>query len=183
MIAVEALQRWRSTQANGLEVTEVAISAGEHVQAGLEDARERMRGDERFLILRPDRLTTGTFLSCVDAVLRAALDVRVCLVVPPGVLPPHSDPSWLDRVAFMLDVSRADLPWSEMPRDGFEAVRFGPDFTRRTMGTMRGICMLDAMLGLARDLGLTTFGPDVRSGDPCERELPPFDYVPAERIK
>ena len=62
--------------------------------------------------------------------------------------------------------------------DRIEAVRFEPSFVDRATRDMRISCALESMLGLARDLGLRTFGHFGTEECASVSDRYDFDYLP-----
>lgn len=82
-----------------------------------------------------------------------------------------------DRIGLMLDGVDADTPLSELVWDRLEAVRFEARFVARAARELRLGCALDAMLGLARDMGLCTLGVDAVPDGGSVTGRAAFDYV------
>lgn len=114
---------------------------------------------------------------------RALLRAHVCIAV--GARDIRTDRTALrtfNRAGLMLDVDDEDVPFSAFSSESVEAIRFRTSFARRAVSSIRSACVLDAMIGLARHLGLATLGPSLegRGGLLCPD--PEFDYIAIEDV-
>jgi hypothetical protein len=81
-------------------------------------------------------------------------------------------------VGLMADDVDAETSCSELIWDRIEAARFEPSFVVRATRDMRISCALESMLGLARDLGLRTFGHFGPAECASVSDRYDFDYLP-----
>jgi len=85
------------------------------------------------------------------------------------------------RVSLVLDGVDADTPLSALARDSIDAIRFEPAFVLAAFENARLGCVLEAMLSLAHNLGLATFGPAGPSDTDRQEAKLAFDYTPTPR--
>ena len=79
------------------------------------------------------------------------------------------------NIGIVLDFVDERTPLATVGAEGIEALRFDPQFVGRARRDGRLACILDAMLGLAHDLGIATLassGPDALTPERFK-----FDYV------
>jgi len=81
------------------------------------------------------------------------------------------------RAGLLLDGVESSTPLGTLANDSIEVVRFDDRYVMRAMGHLRTGCVLEAMVGLIRNLGLCSLGPDVRCGARSFAGVPQFDYV------
>ncbi len=100
---------------------------------------------------------------------------HICLAIRASALPTWIG-SWSsnDRVGLLLDDVDAGTPLSDVAIQTVEALRIAPAFGQDAQNHLRTACILDAILGLARGIGLCTFGSTERSAEADYQ----FDYVP-----
>lgn len=79
------------------------------------------------------------------------------------------------HVGIVLDQVDSNTPLSAVSADLIEAVRFEESFVQRASADARMACVLDAMLGLAHDLGLATLATTATRRRPSMALE--FDYV------
>ena len=114
-----------------------------------------------FLIVRVDEVDCAQIHQAIDAFQRTASGTRLCLAGTHSTLTRlGSDPFDSDRVGWMLDDIDVTTPWSEIVSNRIEAIRFCSDFVGRAGRNLRLRLVLEAMLLLARDLGLCSLGSD-----------------------
>ncbi len=111
-------------------------------------------------------------------------NAHVCVAVDHETLL-AMDPAILRNKNFgvVLDHVDASTPLSAVSAEPVEAVRFEESFVQCASTDLRLYCLLDAMLRLARDLGLATLAPTSHPGQRL-RNASEFDYVstpPADR--
>ena len=112
-----------------------------------------------FLIVRVDEVDCAEIHQAINAFQRTAGGTRLCLAGTHSTLERlGSNPFDSDRVGWMLDDIDVTTPWSEIVSEHIEAIRFCPDFVARAGRNMRLGLVLEAMLLLARDLGLCALG-------------------------
>jgi hypothetical protein len=132
-----------------------------------------------FLIVRVDGVDCAEIHQAINTFQRTACSARLCLAGTHSTLVRlGSNPFDSDRVGWMLDDVDVTTPWSEIASEQIEAIRFCPDFVARAGRNMRLGLVLEAMLLLARDLGLCTLGShDVPGGGGVIGRME-FDYMP-----
>lgn len=121
--------------------------------------------------------------SLSPAVLQAVLDrplvcPRLILAADLATLGKFCSPSLEGRVGLMLDSVDVDTPLSSLIWENLEAIRFDAAAVARGAQDLRTNCALEAMLSLARNIGLCTLGPSARLGDEMFPGDAIFDYVP-----
>jgi hypothetical protein len=112
-------------------------------------------------------------------VTKAFSHSRICLAVDVATLK-TLDAETLDRrrVGLLLDNVSAQTSLDCIASQAVEAARFSPGFVLDAATHLRSACILAAMLGLVRELGACTLGPEITD---TGNSLPPelgFDYVP-----
>ena len=136
-----------------------------------------------FLIVRVDEVDCAQIHQAIDAFQRTASGTRLCLAGTHSTLTRlGSDPFDSDRVGWMLDDIDVTTPWSEIVSNRIEAIRFCSDFVGRAGRNLRLRLVLEAMLLLARDLGLCSLGSDDVPSDGL-RGRAQFDYMPLPRAR
>jgi hypothetical protein len=114
----------------------------------------------------------------VSASERISSKARVCLAIDAKVLAsagarlPTSN-----AVSFLLDDVSEETPVGLLVRDDIEAIRFRDSFVEAAAKSLRFESALKALLVLAGDLALPTFGAPF---DRLVMKPPHFDFVPAE---
>jgi len=132
-----------------------------------------------FLIVRVDQIERAEIHQGINAFQRASCDARLCLSGSHSTLSSlGSDPFDRERVGWMLDGIDVTTPWSEIVSDRIEAIQFRSDFVARAGRNMRIGFVLEAMLLLARDLGLCTLGSLDLPGGGDVTGRTEFDYIP-----
>lgn len=143
-------------------------------------------------VLKDSAISEGAFLllslastdkhgvaRAVAEIATAACPVRVCLIVDEGTLRlVESEVLGLGNVGLLLDQVGLSTPPSALICEGVEAVRFNHECVAQANQSMRAAAAMRAMLGLARDLCLATFGPAVDGSRHAVEQLLTFDYVP-----
>ena len=100
---------------------------------------------------------------------------HICLAIQARTLPAWNGTwSGSGRVGLLLDEVDAQTSLSDIASEAIEAFRIAPAFGQRARSHLRSTCILDAMLGLAHEIGLCTFGSPQRSDEANYK----FDYVP-----
>jgi hypothetical protein len=132
-----------------------------------------------FLIVRVDEVDCAEIHQAINTFQRTACGARLCLAGTRSTLERlGSNPFDSDRVGWMLDDIDVTTPWSEIVSEHIEAIRFCSDFLARAGRNMRLGLVLEAMLLLARDLGLCALGShDVPGGGGGIGRVE-FDYMP-----
>jgi hypothetical protein len=83
-----------------------------------------------------------------------------------------------DLVGLMIDDVSVETSWSELIWDRLEAARFESSFVACAIRDMRTSCALESMLGLAREVGLRTFGNYGSEQSASVSDQYDFDYFP-----
>lgn len=179
------LRRWSSVAASPVQAAELVAGPlpPESLGTALGALCERDLRDATFLLIR---LTSGDGKAMHDAIAAAnafPLTTRLCLAVD-RVAIEEIRACDLDgnRVGLLLDEVDADTPLSDLIVDSIEAIRFRADFVAHARRNLRAGCALDALLGLAWNLGLPTFGPNAAANEASTTTAPMFDFVPSAHL-
>jgi hypothetical protein len=173
MTADRNIVRWESTTDPSLCGVEVAGQA----------LREP-RGTGTSELLKPTFVLAALGASrpadVAVAVARASAaygNARPCMAMQAGALL-DLDMALLrqSNISVVLDEVDERTPLSAVSAESVEAVRFAPGFVARAMSDGRLACVLDAMLGLAHDLGIATLGSGAGEATPGVQRFG-FDYV------
>lgn len=174
------LRRWSSPADPHLQAAELLPTPRDG--NAMADALVRVVGDlagAAFLLVRVDGIDTAEVGQAVDSFHRAGGKARLCLAGGRAALDAIDAAAIdCDRIGLLLDDVDADTRFSELVWNRIEAVRFKPDFVARAARDLRLGCALDAMLGLARDLGLCTLGFDAMPDGAGVTDRADFDYLP-----
>jgi hypothetical protein len=173
-----SMLHWSPTFRSGNEIRE--LGAGPFRPDELPGVFEQVASDLAgcaMLIVRVAEIDCDGLAAAVDAAQAANLPSHICLAIGRSTL------ARLDRevrtgngVGLLLDNVDGRTPLSEVMHEAVEAVRFDIAFTRKASQHLRSECILEAMLGLARNAGLCTLGPASWAGGPSSPALE-FDYV------
>ncbi|HEX2541579.1 MAG TPA: hypothetical protein VHM00_10920 [Caldimonas sp.] len=176
MILAQQVVRWESTvdpSLCGVELRGLEVPGRER--------HERLHsGKPTFVLAALGSLSPAEVAAALSKASIEFGNARACLAVDVGVLF-RLDINFLrDRnIGVVLDRVDETTPLSAISEQAVEAVRFAANFVTRARSDGRFACILDAMLGLSRDLGIATLGtsphPRRRS---CERF--DFDYTAAQ---
>jgi hypothetical protein len=176
------LRGWSSPADASLKAAELfpAPMGGEALASALSRVAGQLDG-AAFLIVRVSHLDAEGLRSMVANASAASPGPRLCLAADRATLK-RLDMAMFDgdRVGLLLDEVDADMPLAEIVRDRIEAIRFSADFVARAGRSLRLGCALDAMLGLARNLGLCTLGGVAMPGRVSSVDNDDFDYVPSQ---
>ncbi|MEP7301349.1 MAG: hypothetical protein ABI699_07455 [Caldimonas sp.] len=116
----------------------------------------------------------------MNAANTCRIQTRLCLAVNSLTLESMVGKTFdSGQVGLILDDVRADTPLSSLACESIEAIRFSPEFVLAAGRSIRLGCVLGAMLGLARDLGLCTLGPAQKANEGSPLPDPVFDFVPS----
>lgn len=175
------LRRWAPAAPNALHAVELLTRGG---QLGLDDAMSRLgaeAGDAAFVVVPIDTCDRAAIESAVSAYFRSGGRPRLCLAGSHATLQAAGDAAIVsERVGLLLDDITVDTPLSELIWDRLEGVRFEAGFVNRAARNLRLGCTLEAMLALARDLGLCTLGADAMPGGGSLAGRGSFDYLSVE---
>lgn len=135
--------------------------------------------DSAFIVVRLAGGDNLAIRQVIEAANESTLSPRLCVAVDRSTLA-AIDFSALDneRVGLMLDGIDAETPLTDIAHDSIEAIRFDENFVECASQNVRQGCVLEAMFGLARNLGLCTLGPQVANADALIASASDFDYVP-----
>jgi hypothetical protein len=169
------LSHWAATASplrTGAELASGAID-GSALSAVLSRIAPRL-GDADFLIVNAYELLPAEVRQAQETLMAAGSTGRFCLAGQREGLE-HLAEANLEQVGFVLDFN-LQTSCSELLWDRFEAVRFGTRFVAQAVREIRVGCALEAILGLARELGMRTLG----SGSPSQVVAAgfAFDYLP-----
>ena len=135
--------------------------------------------ESSFVVVRLARGDDLAVREAIDAANESTLSSRLCFAVCRSTLQiVHFKELDNDRAGLMLDNVDAETPLTDIANDFIEAVRFDSEFVGRAHRNLRQGCVLDAMMGLARNLGLCTLGPQQTDTDAATASNAKFDYVP-----
>ena len=175
-----ALRHWSAATAGARDAVEL-LATDRH--RGLEGTMARLGkvvGDASFLVVPIDALDQAAIERAAAAFFLAGGSARVCLAGTRAALEAVDDAAIAcERIGLLLDDVTVDTPLSDLISDRIEAVRFDADFVNRAARNMRLGCALEAMLSLARDLGLCTLGADAVPGGGSLAGRASFDYLPS----
>lgn len=140
----------------------------------------KLPGDTAFLVVRLGPGDRAALAQVIRLITGWAIPWRICLAVREehlGLI----DFASVDhrRVGFMLDQVDASTSLASLACPDLEAVRFNDEFFELARSNLRLGFVLDAMLGLATDLGLCTLGPRLSLDKPADPGACRFDYSPA----
>jgi len=173
------LRRWRSTsgQAAGDELISRPLLPTE-LKAALRPALQSGNLGGAFLIARLGSSDHSGICAAIRAVDELNAPVHIALAVDfatltalDGSLPVS------EGIGLVLDGVDATTPLSGLILDSIEAVRFEAAFTNAASRSLRVDAALRAMLFLANDLALGTFGSGPASSSGSLSPGPMFDYV------
>ncbi len=175
-----SLRRWSSPGNPHLQAAELLPSPGngDAMAVALSRITTDLTG-AAFLVVRIDGIQASAVAQAVESFYRGGGNTRLCLAggrATLGVIDAASIDC--DRTGLLLDEVDVDTPLSDLVWDRIEAVRFRPDFVAKAARHLRTGCALDAMLSLANDVGLCTFGFDVMPDGTSVTGRATFDYLP-----
>ncbi len=170
MIAGGDIVRWQSTTDPSLCGVEVAGQA-------LKDPQEKGAlhvSRPTFVLAALGASRPSDVALAVSRASAAYGNARPCMALEAGALLAIDIGLLRQRnISVVLDQVDEQTPLSAVSAESVEAIRFAPGFVARAMTDGRLACVLDAMLGLARDLGIATLGSG--AGD-AMREMQRFDF-------
>lgn len=177
------LQRWSSIAhtAHGAELLPAPLSSDAFARALSTLATDETR-DFAFLVIKVLADSEAAFQSTIQAANATTIEPRLCLAVNCTSLE-AIDLSSIDNhhVGIMLDDVDADTPLSSIANGSIEAIRFRSEFVASASQGLRLGCVLESMLLLAHNLGLSTLGPPGPVKDDVAWPAPKFDYTPSLR--
>jgi hypothetical protein len=173
-----SILRWSSTRA-GTQIAE--LSAGPFDADGLTTVLERIApvlDGCAMLIVRLAPVDGDGLKAAVEAAHAADLTTHICFAIDRTTLA-GLDPKVRTggRVGLLLDRVDSGTPLADVVHEAVEAIRFDSAFAVHATQHLRSECVLEAMLGLARNTGLCTLGPSLMSNAWSSLSLE-FDYVP-----
>ena len=184
MSASFATRRWISVArpaTHGLELLGDGTSPIA-LRSTLDAARESLHmNDAAFVLVRVASMDHLGIQAAFDVAARHSAVAHVTLAIDHWTLA-RIDPGLIDtgRVGLVLDDIDIDTPSSAMVHSAIEAVRFRRSFVTDATHRARVGCALEAMLGLARNLGVATMGPVGAQRSSIQGVE--FDYVQSELV-
>lgn len=178
-----ALTTWHSParpSARGYEIACAPVAVAD-VAAVLQRLEPGAVADGAFLLLPLRTTDAGGFAAAVASTRAAAIRPRIGVVLDRETferLEP-GDIAGCDA-GIVLDRVNATTPLSTLIREGLEAVRFDSAFVADATRALRAGAALNALLALARDLGLATLGP---GADAANGTAFGFDYELRSAVK
>ncbi len=181
MTTAWSVRRWSSIGGNaarGYELVSQPV-APQAFRAALAFLATAVPVESAFVLVRLAGGDDVANREAIEAANESTLSQRLCVAVDQSTLT-SVDFSDLnnERVGLVLDSIDADTPLAAIAHDSIEAIRFSSDFVRRASGNLRQSCLLEAMSGFARNLGLCTLGPQVDRSNHLIAPGLEFDYVP-----
>lgn len=184
MSSAWSLRRWSPLDGHPNSAYElVSVPIAPHaIGTALAFLAATVPADSTFVVMRLGSGDKAGVRSAIKAANESTLLPRLCVAVSRSTLG-ALDVGTLEaeRVALMLDDVDAETPLADMANDAIDAVRFNSDYVERASRNLRQGCVLEAMLGLARNLGLCTLGPRIAQADEMSAAGIEFDYVPDTR--
>lgn len=173
MIARGTIVRWESTTDPSLCGVEVAGRALREPQ----DTGTSQVGKPTFVLAAVGASRPSDVAVAISRASAAYGNARPCIAFDAAALL-AVDLALLrqSNISVVLDQVDEKTPLSAVSAESVEAVRFAPGFVARARADGRLACVLDAMLGLAHDLGIATLGSSAGSGSPRLQRFD-FDYV------
>lgn len=179
MSSHQNLARWSAfAQPTRYAAELLAVEHKEALDAALINVTRDL-GSAAFLFARIDQFEVPSLDRATTAFHRSGARTRLCLAGDFACLA-RLDVIGIDhdRVGLMLDDVGEETPMSELIWDRIEAVCFRSDFIARAARNLRISFALEAMVGLAKDLGLCTLGCDTKLSGATPAGQADFDYVP-----
>jgi hypothetical protein len=174
------LRTWSSSaggKAKGYEVLAPSLSV-QNVAQVIHNFLETTTSDGAFLLLSSSPTDPRGVASAVAKIDAAAFSGRICLAMSCDTLK-QVDPQVFatGHVGVLLDQVGLDTPPSAFICEGIDAIRFHREFLVRATESIKAAAAMHAMLGLARDLCLATFGPSEDAPARHIEQPSQFDYV------
>ncbi|MEO8523824.1 MAG: hypothetical protein ABI460_03795 [Caldimonas sp.] len=133
----------------------------------------------RFLIVNVTQIDVPSLASTIKAFHAAGGVPRLCLAGDRKTLSAVAAAGLDDhRIGLMLDHVDVSTACSDLIWDRIGAVRFDAEFIACAARDVRKACALEAMLGLAREVGLRTLGFSSKPGGASPSGRYAFDYLP-----
>lgn len=178
------LQYWSSSSEPGYRAAELLLAAsdGSDLVESLTACADLLAG-AGFLMVSIDRLPgidSDAIGQAVEAWRRTGSGARLCLAGTRDALRRIVD-SQVDYndVGLLLDGVDAGTPPAHLLWDRIEAVRFQHEFIAAANRGFKLGCALEAMLGMAKSLGLCTLGERLVPAARTQERSGDFDYVPS----
>lgn len=181
IVSEASIRRWSSRTGGTASIAEVVLTdiGTERLAEVLAGSVDTVKGCS-MLIVALASMDRPMFLSAWATAQDSRFPVRICFAVDRKTLArlgtslPTSD-----RIGILLDGVDDETPLADVARDAVEAVRFESGFVARASEHLRSECVLDALLALARSLGVATLGARARDGQGfCLAPQEDFDFVP-----
>jgi len=142
-------------------------------------ARDEMDVEPLVIVLRCEQAAAADMREAISAIRSVFSTTHICLACDVDEACHSAIDALRDsQVGLLLDDVDAETPLARLAEHPLEAIRFDRDFALRAGEDLRTSCVLIAMLGLARDLGLCVFGPEIAS--PFTEAIK-FDFTPRSR--
>jgi|KBSMisStaDraftv2_1062788.scaffolds.fasta_scaffold26744_5 hypothetical protein len=177
------LQRWSSIakDAHGAELLPAPSSPDALARALATLTIDETR-DLAFVLVRVIGDSDAAIQEVIHGANATTIGPRLCLAVSRNALQTTDFNSVNNhRVGLMLDDVDAETPLSLIVSDSIESIRFCSDFVASASKSLRLGCVLESMLLLAHNLGLSTLGPSEAAKDDLMWPSSRFDYTPSLR--
>lgn len=182
MSAAYSVQRLSSRHGNSVGAYEV-VSRPLTLQAicpALKFLKDIELPEAAFVALKFESDDGSSIREAVRAVSQATLSSRLCFYIDQATLKTIDFKDFDDdRVGLILDGVTAETALSNIAHQAIEAVRFEAEFVDRACRDLRWSSVLEAMIGLAGNLGLCKIGPCLATVDPLIERFCDFDFVPS----
>ncbi len=171
---------WASVMSPSRQAVELLASRSDDNAFELSLARAtRNLGQARFLLVNVTKIDAAVLDRAIAAFLASGASQRLCLAGHRSLLKEVEAAGFdNDRIGLMIDDVGLDTPCSDLIWDRIEAIRFNAEFIAHAAHDVRTACALEAMLGLAREIGLRTFGFDAVPDGASLSGRCDFDYLP-----
>ena len=183
LLRLAPLRRWSSSCDSATTVAELFIESASSSQLAdaLAATMARVRGS-KMLIVRFGAVDDASLLTAWGTAQHAKFPVRVCFAVDRSMLTAMGSKLPADEhLGLLLDDVDDMTPPIDVVNEAIEAIRFAPRFVAKASRHLRSESVLDALLVLARNVGLATLGPQSRAsqGSWLDPQID-FDYVVEE---
>jgi len=183
LLRLAPLRRWSSSFDSATTVAELFLESASSSQLAdaLAATMTRVRGC-KMLIVRFSAVDDASLLRAWATAQLAKSPVRICFAVDRSMLAAiGSRLSTDEHVGLLLDDVDDMTPPIDVVSEAIEAIRFAPRFVAKASRHLRSECVLDALLVLAKNVGLATLGPQSRAsrGSWLDPQID-FDYVAEE---
>lgn len=176
------VERWRSCASPnkiGMEAAAPPLVASE-IRSVLDRMNIGAAGQPSFVLVKIATTDAEGFAAAFRAAGLFDSPSRICLAVNESTLQLVDLDTLADHqpdVGIVLDEVDVATPMSLLIRDGVEAVRYSSSFVEDATRSLRVRAALNASLGLARELGIVTFGQGSQGELLDAEDATLFDYV------